>query len=205
MNQLEGYQQEKRTIDLVKANIFAILMVIPIVIVFGFPYYFIWKEDFVSSISFHDLLPKIFEKKTGMYYVILILGVIFHELIHGIFWARYAKNGFKSIKFGVLWKMLTPYCHCKEPLKVKHYMIGAIMPAVVLGLVPAIVSIIIGSFGLLILGMFFILAAGGDFMIINLLRKEDMENLVQDHPSEAGCYIYRKLENENDSQKRKVI
>jgi hypothetical protein len=64
--------------------------------------------------------------------IALTIGIILHEL-HGITWAKYTKDGFKSIRFGVLWKFLTPYCHCKEPL-VKHYIIGGIMPAIVLGL-----------------------------------------------------------------------
>lgn len=125
---------------------------------------------------------------------ILILGILLHELIHGITWAKFAKEGFKSIKFGILWKMLTPYCHCKEALKVRHYIIGAITPAIIMGIVPSIIAIMIGSFELLIFGMFFTMAAGGDFLIINLIRKENNSDLVQDHPSEAGCYIYRKIE-----------
>lgn len=122
------------------------------------------------------------------------MGIVLHELIHGITWAKFAKEGFKSIKFGVLWKMLTPYCHCKEALNVKQYIIGALTPAIVMGIVPSIIAIIIGDFGLLIFGMFFTMAAAGDFLIINLIRKENSSDLVQDHPSEVGCYIYRKIE-----------
>jgi hypothetical protein len=124
---------------------------------------------------------------------ILILGIIVHELIHGITWAKFADNGFKSIKFGVLWKMLTPYCHCKEPLTVRQYTIGAIAPAIILGFLPAIIAILTGNLGLLIFGIFFTMAAGGDFLIVNMISKENKDDLVQDHPSEAGCYIYRKI------------
>ena len=88
--------------------------------------------------------------------------------------------------------MLTPYCHCKEPLMVKHYILGAIMPAFVLGIIPAIIAIIIGNFGLLLFGSFFTLAAIGDFMVIYILRNEKKDDFVLDHPSEAGCYIFRK-------------
>jgi len=129
------------------------------------------------------------------YFFLLIAGTILHELIHGITWSRYTDRGFKSIKFGILWKMLTPYCHCQEPLTVRQYIAGAIMPALILGIMPALASILTGSLGLLVFGIFFTMAAGGDFMIINLLRKENKNNLVEDHPSEAGCFIYRKIEN----------
>ena len=90
--------------------------------------------------------------------------------------------------------MLTPYCHCTEPLKVKQYIWGAITPAIILGFIPSILAILTGNLGILIFGMFFTMAAGGDFLIINLIRKENKNDFVQDHPSEAGCYIYRKTE-----------
>ncbi len=197
MEQLENYQKVKLTVNLVWANVFGILIIIPIALIFGLPYYFIWGS-FVTKQSLKDIISNISPGHFGLavllFFLILILGIILHELIHGLTWARYTSKGLKSMKFGVLWTMLTPYCHCKEPLIVKQYIIGAIAPAIVLGLIPAIISIIIGNLGLLIFGMFFTMAAGGDFLIINLLRKEKMDNFVQDHPSEAGCFIYRKIE-----------
>ena len=179
MHDLVNYKKEKLTIDLVWANVFALLILIPIVLVFGIPYYLIWKPTF----DIKNLLDAIGPQ-----------GIVVHELIHGITWAMFAKDGFKSIKFGVLWKMLTPYCHCKEPLTVRQYIIGAITPAIFLGFIPSTLAIVVGNLGMLIFGMFFTMAAAGDFLIINLIRKEKKDDLVQDHPSEAGCYIYRKSE-----------
>lgn len=194
MQDLENYKKEKLTINLMWANIFGLLILIPIVLIFGLPYYLLYNKE----IDFKNIMDGLVLQDIaygGLYvFGAIILGIVVHELIHGITWARFAKNGFKSIKFGVLWKMLTPYCHCKEPLNVSQYMIGAIMPAIILGFIPSILAIFIGNLGLLIFGMFFTLAAGGDFLIINLIRKENKDDLVQDHPSEAGCYIYRKIE-----------
>lgn len=181
------------TIDIVRANVFGLLLLVPILIVFGFPYYLLWH----SSLDMNGIMDSLLLGNTvsGGFYIfcVLILGIIAHELIHGITWAYFAGNGFRSIKIGVLWKFLTPYCHCKEPLKVKQYIIGAIMPAVILGFIPVLVAIITGHFGLLVFGMMFTLAAAGDFLIINLIRKEKMNDLVLDHPSEAGCYIFRTI------------
>ncbi len=192
---VENLKKERLTIDLVWANIFGLLILIPIVIVFGLPYYLLWMND---KIDFQNIIHNINSENLALgglsVFAIMIVGVVIHELIHGLTWAMFTKNGFKSIKFGVLWKMLTPYCHCKEPLKVKHYILGAITPAIVLGFIPSVLAILIGNFGLLIFGMFFTMAGAGDFLIIDLIRKENMNDLVKDHPSEAGCYIYRKVE-----------
>ncbi len=194
MHDLVNYKKEKLTIDLVWANVFALLILIPIVLVFGIPYYLIWKPTF----DIKNLLDAIGPQGVGLGFImtfgIFMMGIVVHELIHGITWAMFAKDGFKSIKFGVLWKMLTPYCHCKEPLTVRQYIIGAITPAIFLGFIPSTLAIVVGNLGMLIFGMFFTMAAAGDFLIINLIRKEKKDDLVQDHPSEAGCYIYRKSE-----------
>jgi len=194
MQEFENYKKEKLTIDLVWANIFGVLILIPIAIVFGLPYYILWHPK-IDIKNFMDNLITQDSALGGLsVFGILILGIVVHELIHGITWSRFAKDGFKSIKFGVLWKMLTPYCHCTEPLKVKQYIWGAITPAIILGFIPSVLAILTGNLGILIFGIFFTMAAGGDFLIINLIRKENKNDLVQDHPSEAGCYIYRKTE-----------
>ena len=194
MQELENYKKEKLTIDLVWANVFGVLILIPIGLLFGLPFYFIWKPQ----LDIKQYLDSTGPLGAGLGFLlifgILILGIVLHELIHGIIWAKFAKEGFKSIKFGVLWEMLTPYCHCKEALNVRQYIIGAIAPAIILGIIPAIIAIMTGNLGLLIFGMLFTMAAGGDFLIINLIRKESSSDLVQEHPSEAGCFIYRKIE-----------
>ena len=189
MNEFEDYKKEKLTIDIVWANVFGLLMLIPIALIYGVPFYIIWKSELIFS----DIMKDVFGLFTLLKIIIvLIIGIIVHELIHGIVWAAFAKKGFKSIKFGVLWKMLTPYCHCKEPLKVKHYIIGGIAPAILMGFLPAMVSMFTGDIGMLFFGLFFTIAACGDFLIINLLRKEKPNDYTEDHPSEAGCFIYRK-------------
>jgi len=191
----ENYRQEKLTINLVRANIFGILIIIPILLLFALPYWLIWADQFQPE-NLRKLLtgisPGFVYGQTLLVFIILLAGIVIHELIHGITWARFTENGFRAMKFGVIWKMLTPYCHCKEPLKVGQYILGGVMPAVILGIIPCIIAIIIGHFGLLLFGIFFTMAAAGDFLIIHLLWKEKKEDLVLDHPSEAGCYIYRK-------------
>ena len=81
------------------------------------------------------------------------------------------------------------YCHCDEPMHIPGYMMGAMMPCIVLGVIPAIVALFIGSLPLLAWGIFFIAAAAGDVWMTWLLTKENPKSMVLDHPSEAGFYI----------------
>lgn len=189
MEEIQGYRREKLTIDLVKANRTALLWIVPIALAYAIPYFLVWHGRSDNQGSWAELLGS--GRSWAFFLIAMILGIIVHELVHGLVWSLYAKQGFRSIRFGVLWKYLTPYCHCKEPLRVKHYIRGAIAPAIVLGVIPGILSIVLGNMMLLVFGIFFTVAAMGDFLIINLIRKEHPDALVQDHPSEAGCYVYR--------------
>ncbi len=192
----ENYYQEKRTIDLYKANKFALILFIPLTLIYGFPFYLIWKEQFtwtyiMQHYGGYDVLTEIIPFVV-LLFLILILGIILHELIHGIVFALLNKTGFKSIKFGILKEMLTPYCHCSEPIKRNQYLLAVVMPSIILGFIPAIIAFLIGSILLLSFAYIFTIAAIGDFMIIQLLTKEQKDCYVLDHPTEAGFFVYHK-------------
>lgn len=186
------YEKALKIISIEKANKVGMLIMVPAFLTFTIPYVLIHNigiEDFLNFFK-NDFSPI---KTFFLAIAVMLIGIVLHELIHGITWALFAKKGFKSIRFGVLWKMATPYCHCTEPLKIKHYLLGAITPAIFVGLVPAIAGIVIENYGVTLFGIFFVISAIGDFMIIHLLWNENWEDYAQDHPSEAGCYVYRKI------------
>jgi len=168
------------TMGLGKANLIALLLMVPILVILLAPYILIWSyESFEVS------------RKAFIIYLLplILVGIFVHELLHGISWAFYSSKGMKSIKFGFKWKFLTPYCHCKEPLKLQHYRIGVAMPLLILGILPSIIAIIIGSGALLTFGIIFSWAAGGDIIALFMLRKLDNNLYVSDHPTEMGFYI----------------
>lgn len=181
---LQPEGSKKVVIDIVKANVFGVVLMVVSAILFLVPFFLIWKDRKPIStmlVEFGDSIPVLL--------ALMFVGIVVHELIHGLTWTYFAKNGWKSISFGVMWKMLTPYCHCDEPMSIPGYMCGAMMPCVVLGVIPAVVALFIGSLPLLAWGVFFIAAAGGDIWMTWLLTKENPKSMVLDHPSEAGFYI----------------
>lgn len=184
----ENFEKEEKIIDLAKANVVALKYLALFTLLFATPFFIIWKTDFSSTVMHSENLLL----RWSAPLVLVVSGIVVHELIHGIFFARYAQNGFKSVKFGILTKTMTPYCHCKEPLQIKHYKIALLMPLLILGIVPGFISLITGNIYMLIFGIFFSGAAAGDIMIYQLIRKENPEDYVQDHPSEAGYYLFRK-------------
>ena len=173
----------KVAIDIVKANVFSVVIMVVAAIVFLLPFFWIWKDKKPKGELLGDT------GDWGIAFVLMLVGIVVHELIHGATWACFAKSGWKSISFGVIWKLLTPYCHCDEPMRIHGYMCGAMTPCIILGIIPAFVALFVGNLAMLALGIFFIAAAAGDIWMTWLLTKEDPNSLVLDHPSEAGFYI----------------
>ena len=186
-----NYEKVLKTISIEKANRWGLILMIPVFFIFTALHIFLWRNSMLEYFREDFTLMKVM-KDGFLFFIAFLIGIVLHELIHGISFALFAKRGFRSIRFGVLWKYLTPYCHCTEPLKIRHYIFGALTPSVLLGLTPAIIGLIIGKYLVTFFGIIFIIAAIGDFMVVHLLWNEKPTDYAQDHSSEAGCFVFRK-------------
>ncbi|MFH0990938.1 MAG: DUF3267 domain-containing protein [bacterium] len=172
---------------MVEANIYPVMLAVPIVLVLGTLYLLVWSDTMrvpALARSIGDSFG------LGIMLALFIVGIIVHELLHGFVWALFSANKFKSIRFGIVWHVLTPYCHCVEPMTVRHYRLGAVAPCLVLGVAPSLMGIVSGHVGVFLYGVLFTIAAGGDLLILWALRKEHPETLVLDHPTRCGCAVF---------------
>jgi hypothetical protein len=117
----------------------------------------------------------------------LVLGVILHELIHGIFWAWAVRRPLGIIRFGIHWKAMAPHAQCTVPLPAAAYRLGAAAPGLILGVVPALAGAVTGTGAVAAFGWLMILGAGGDLVVLWLIRSLPGHMSVQDHPTRAGC------------------
>ena len=183
----KGYHRTELTVGIVKANVFAILLGIPVVII-GFGLFFLINlgKNF-TWLSGHQMI---------IFVIAFFLLIVVHELIHGVTWSMFTEHHFGDVEFGFMKEYLTPYCTCKCPLSKGKYIIGALMPLIILGIIPMAVGIAAGSMLLLLIGIIMVLSAGGDIMIVmNIMkyksRSEDV--LYLDHPTQAGGVIFEKM------------
>ena len=171
------------SISALKANLYAIPIVLFSIICLVFPFVLIWDWQTFSRgfLSLYLALP---------YFIIaFVLGAFLHEILHALGFLIFGKLEFSQVKIGIIWKFITPYAHCKVPLKASVYRIALLLPAILLGVVPTIVAIIIGKSWLLIYGTIFTVLAGGDILIFWIIKKVKSNELVKDHPEQCGCYI----------------
>ena len=166
------------SISMARANIIVMFISLPVVII-----------QFVGFIGLHGIDGL---GITWSYFTLIIavlLGVLVHELIHGISWVIFGRQPFSAIKFGFQWKSLTPYAHLKEPVDVNPYRVGAFMPGLLLGILPYFLSLALGDGNLFWFSLIHTSAAGGDWLILWLIRSVKSSTLVEDHPTNAGCYV----------------
>ncbi len=106
-----------------------------------------------------------------------------------ISWAIFARESLRAFKIGFQMKTLTPYAHCRKPLPARVYRLGAFTPGLVLGLLPSFLGIATGNGWFLWFGLLFTFAAGGDMLILWIIRRVPSAQWIEDHPSRAGCYV----------------
>lgn len=171
---------EDRSFSLLHANVNALVLVGPPVVV-----------AVLLFLKLHGW-PALYLPIDNHPYISLILlfaGVVTHETLHVVAWKLAANPPEGTVRLGFHWKALTPYAHCSVPMTVRAYRIGAVTPGIVLGIVPMILGLTFGWGGWMMFGLLFTLAAGGDALIIWLLRDVTGHRMVKDHPSRAGCLL----------------
>ncbi len=119
----------------------------------------------------------------------LVLGVFAHEGLHALGWAWFGHLPIKAIKLGFQVRTLTPYAHATVPMNAQGYRWGSALPALVLGALPFVVGTTLGRPGIAAFGILLTFAAGGDLLVLWLIRKVDGRAHVLDHPSRVGCIL----------------
>ena len=199
----ENYVKEEVKVNAIWANVFGLIVLAIAVILFGVPFFLIWLRNYpVSRLINTSMSLQARLMNVAVALLILIPGIVAHELIHGIFFALFAENKYKSLKFGIMPAsgLFSPYCHCRDKLRINHYRIAGIMPLIILGIVPAVISIIIVNLLLLYFGILFTAAAAGDILMLTKTLKEKKDAWIFDSPTNIGFVVYRPIAIKNQNR-----
>jgi hypothetical protein len=116
--------------------------------------------------------------------------ILAHETLHGLAAVWWGGVAWRELRYGVYWKLITPYCHCPAPLTVRVYRRMALLPFVV--------SVVAGPLALLaypalwVAMLFGTAMAGcaGDLWVYARLRRFAPNLIVVDHPEQIGCDLF---------------
>jgi len=145
-----------------------------------FPFLLLWGSK-ILKLGFHMFLNRM--------WLIIVLMVIFHEGLHGLFWMFFTSKGFRAISFGFNKEMLSPYTHCNEPLKKYQYILGGAAPLVILGLIPFFFGLVAGNAFWLLAGAINIWCSAGDILSCYYILRYPSNCLFLDHPDKPGFIV----------------
>ncbi|MGM9929266.1 MAG: DUF3267 domain-containing protein [Bacillus sp. (in: firmicutes)] len=177
----------KVTVDPVRLNVEAILYTLLLAGIVSVVYVAIWGFNADTwSTSFWSVYMKCV--------IGCLVGLVIHEFVHALGFVYVGKAKWSDIKFGIIWKYLAPYAHCKIPITIGAYRVALLLPVIVTGIVPLIIGLAIGSGWLTAAGVVLTVGGIGDWAIFRKIRPFPADSLLQDHPSEIGCIIYNRKE-----------
>jgi hypothetical protein len=120
--------------------------------------------------------------------VVVPAGIAVHELLHATAWAV-GGGGWSHVVFGAAPRKLMVYAHYRAPLPARTYLVGALLPGVVMGALPSLLGVVKGWGSVAGWGALFLGFAAGDFIVAWSLRGVSPAALVFDHPTRAGCEV----------------
>jgi len=178
-----------------QANLYQLLLIVPVLLIDAVPYILIWCErgrgwadGWLSLINRNmPVIKQVLNNPLwlALVPVAILAGVVVHELIHGIVMAAFTKNGWKAVTFGFNAQAFAPYAHCNEPLSLNAYRLTLVMPGILLGDIPVLISWFTGNILFLFFGILFTLGAVGDVIILWMSRNIN-DGMLQDHPEKIG-------------------
>ena len=175
---------EDRSASMARANAFALVALAPVCLALCVAYAVLHGRAALATSA------EAFFGSFLLFLVLVVVGTVVHEGLHGLAWRWASGLPASAVSFGFQWKTLTPYAHASVPMAARAYRIGAAAPGVVLGIAPALAGIWAGWGLLFAFGVFFTFAAGGDALILWLLRGVPPHARVSDHPTRAGCLVH---------------
>ena len=173
---------EDRSISLARANVLTLVFSLPLAAV-------LW----IAYSRLHPDVPVAAQLGNLPALVSLLLAVAvavpLHEAIHALGWSLFGRVPLRRVRFGIAARTLNPYAHLPDAIPARAYRWGTALPGLTLGLLPYLAAMAAGSAWWMLFGLTLTLAAGGDALVLWLLRGVPPQALVLDHPSRAGCLV----------------
>jgi hypothetical protein len=177
-----GLERQDRSILLLHANLIVLFLSLPLAAAL-YLLFLLLRSPGARS-------PELDANGVLLFGLLFVAGIIVHEVLHAAGWIVFGKLPISRVGFGFKLSTLTPYAHLREAVRARTYRIGILLPLLVLGVPPYVLGIFLDRQLIMIYGLFFVLAAGGDLLVLWLLRGISADAWVEDHPTKAGCWVY---------------
>ncbi|WDC83392.1 DUF3267 domain-containing protein [Caloramator sp. mosi_1] len=141
----------------------------------------------------YDTIYTILNINDASFYIWLIIGLILHEILHGIAYVVFGKVKKSDVMFGINFKTLTLYASCKVPISSIAIVKVCIFPLLILGIVPIILCMLFKELSFLFMWSVFMVALSSGDIYISWIMREYIEDFIfMDKPNEIGFYLMKK-------------
>ena len=108
---------------------------------------------------------------SGALFILMILWLMLHEIIHGIGFGIFKEVDKKNITFGISLEKGVFYCMCKQQINRKVILTSLIFPFVFIGVITLMIGMMIDSYVLVALSILNIAGAVGDLVMTYFFLK----------------------------------
>jgi hypothetical protein len=116
----------------------------------------------------------------------MVVSALVHEGLHAAGFKLFLPGRWRdNVYIGVAWRVLTPYCWAKYPVKMSAALFGGLLPVTVLGFGIYALALITGNGVLLFIAVINILSGGGDLLYAAMVIRSRPQ-LVYDNPLTAS-------------------
>ena len=187
---IENYRQRDIKLGGLAVNLLGLAALLVLAALFGSVFYMAWGT-FGIELGIPPVLPGARAIAHMAYYAVIgaaiaLALVLANDVITGIYWSKHTEVKLKVTVRGPFLRFL----YCSKPLRIKPYITGMALPAVIMGAIPAITGIIFGNILVVAMGVLFIANGTAVFMVMYLLRKEGKNSWVKDMDTAAGFTLY---------------
>jgi len=165
-------------------NLGSLVIALPLFMMLMFIFMAIWGDDRLG----YSLI--LFAQYPILFFGVLIGGYLLHQVIHGLTW-QWLSGDADTVKYVIRWKSLAISAEITKTMDIFPFVMGLIMPGLVLGVLPMMMSFIDGSGALLLISLIFVLAASDDWFMLWKLRNVESDAIVENHPTRTGVFVYQ--------------
>lgn len=183
----QGYRKIDLTIGVVKANLLALIVMLPFAVLSG--------AVVLSRVSFLSMAESMSPFDFLLYLLVMLLLTAVHKGIPWTYMGSFCRKSLESHSLRRDLECAYALLHLCAAMKRWQYILGGAMPTLVLGIGLTVAAALTGIFWVFILAIAMIFGGGGDFAIILkmlLHRQQGRDAVYYDHPYECGVVVFEK-------------
>lgn len=149
---------------------------------------FVLPHSFLSGTAWWKVAVAALDWPLGVLGVSFLTGLVIHELLHGIGFYYFGGVPRSKIRYGINWRGLMPYATTSEPMSVEAYRAAALLPLAV-NIIPAVIGTMMENSGLVSFSALMAGGAGGDVLVVWLIRGVGRGTRIRDSSARIGCEV----------------